>query len=219
VNSKGAAHAIIISALLMGGIYAWLWLSGGSSLQTATKLTAGKLVGYGPQVSPEGFLVAWSIVYGGLAVASTIIPGLAGALAVLLLLTGMIANFGSASETALALVKSKTGTTHAGPEAEPGMELVQGGEVPAGASNALEGYTGGIVPLAKAGEHAPTKLPPAPSQIKVAAPINYARLKTLTRAGYFLGKEGEKALKMILKHEITLREVEDTNPIARAAAR
>lgn len=221
MNSKGAAKAIIVSALLMGGMYAWRWLTGRGSLPATAKVSAGKLVGYGPQVSPEGFLVAFAIVYGGLAVVSTLLPGLAGSMALLILLTGMIANFGSASETALGLVKSKTGTTPAGPEAEPGMEAIQGGEVPAGASAALAGPTGGLTPLTRPGEHAPSKLPPAPSAITVKAPspLNYARLKTLTKAGYFLGKQGEKGLREILKREITLKEVEALNPPARAGVR
>lgn len=164
MSGKGAIAAILASAVLMGGVYAWRWLTGRGNLPAAAKLSAGKLVGYGPQVSPEGYLVAWGIVYGGLSLLATAAPGMAGTLALLILLTGMIANFGSASETALGLVKLKTGTTPAGPEVESSEGL------PPGATAGLEGgFSGNLVPFTRSrkGEHAPTKTPPAPRTIKL----------------------------------------------------
>ena len=175
MDSKAAVHAIILSAAHMGGIYAWRWLTGRGNLPATAKLSAAKLIGYGPQVSPEGFLVAWGIVYGGLALTSTILPGMAGSLALLILLTGAIANFGSASETALGLVKLKTGTTHAGPEPEGGAtvgnsSLESSTGLPPGATAGLEGgFSGNVVPFTTntKGEHVPSGLAPAPSKIRL----------------------------------------------------
>jgi hypothetical protein len=166
MSGKAAVHAILLSAAVMGGIYAWRWLTSRGSLPATAELSAAKLIGYGPQVSPEGFLVAWGVVYGGLSILAMLAPGMAGSLALLILLTGAIANFGSASQTALGLVKVKTGTEPSGPESE-GTEAVEGGNVPTGALSALSGFTGGFTPIPKKGEHAPTHPPPAPTKIKL----------------------------------------------------
>lgn len=189
----------------MGGIYAWRWLTGRGKLPAAAKLSAAKLIGYGPQVSPEGFLVAWGIVYGGLSVLSMALPGTAGSLALLILLTGAIANFGSASETALGLVKLKTGTTPAGPEGEGESSLESSTGLPPGATAGLSGgFSGGMTPLTRPGERAPTHLPPAPIKVKVNKPINWHRFAQLTNTG----KLTQADVRAIIQHKITLSQLE-----------
>lgn len=202
MTGKAAIHAILLSATIMGGIYAWRWLTNRGKLPHASGLSAAKLIGYGPQVSPEGFLIAWGIVYGGLSVLSMALPGLAGSMALLILLTGAIANFGSASETALGLVKLKTGTTPSGPE--------ETGQVPAGAvSSAFEGQ-GSLEPLTRPGEVAPSKLAPSPSSIRVKTKpsINWKRLEYLIRHGGPKGHVTPAGLKEVTSGALTLSQLE-----------
>jgi hypothetical protein len=202
VNGQAAVHAILLSAAVMGAIYAWRWLTGRGKLPATAKLSPAALIGYGPQVSPEGYLVAWGIVYGGLSMLSTVLPGMAGSLALLILLTGAIANFSSASTTALALVKLKTGTTPAGPEGEaPDPSMTAG----------LEGkFSGGFTALTRPGEVAPTKLPPAPGAIKVKhkLPIEWKRLEYLIKHGGPHGHLTQAGVQSIIGGRETLAHAE-----------
>lgn len=104
--------SILLSAFVIGGLYAWRWLTGtgeqGAPVPTTAAGKAKSLIGLGPQVSPEGFIIAWGVVYMFLSILSTVSPGLAGAFALLILLGGVVANFASASESALALEQAKS---------------------------------------------------------------------------------------------------------------
>lgn len=87
--SDASAHsAILLSALIVAALYGYRWLVRGES-----SLIAGK----GPEVSPEGFLMAWGVLYLMLSVASTFAAGAAGAFAVLIALSDVFANFGAVS--------------------------------------------------------------------------------------------------------------------------
>lgn len=96
----------MLSAFIVAGIYGYRWLTGAKPEE---KLTPQSLVGYKqPLTSPEGFLVAWALVYFMLAALSAFTPGLAGALALLVLLADVLANAAGAAQGAVNLQKSKT---------------------------------------------------------------------------------------------------------------
>lgn len=107
MNARSATSMIVISAMVMGGLYAWRWIVGGPASAKA-KVSAGKLIGLGSLVSPEGFLVAWGAIYLMLALGAAASPQLAGAFSLLILLGGLVANFSSVATNATALIQSKT---------------------------------------------------------------------------------------------------------------
>lgn len=116
MSSSASARAIVISALILGGVYAYRWLTGGKS-QAHAKISPGPLVGLGPQVTPEGFLVAWGVIYLSLGLASELAPALAGAFAVLIALSTLIANFLTVSGSVSGLISSKNvAVSNGGPE-------------------------------------------------------------------------------------------------------
>ena len=96
---------IILAALALAGMYSYRYLVGG---QTARTVSVGKLIGIGTPVSPEGFVVAWGATFLGLSVLATFAPPLASALALLVLLGGLAANFEGVSKSTQALIRSKT---------------------------------------------------------------------------------------------------------------
>lgn len=113
MSSQAATTAIVISALVIGGVYAYRWLAGGKGV-AKSKLTAAKLVGLGPQVTPEGFLVAWGVIFLSLSLGAQLSPRLAGAFAILLTVSSLIANFLTVSESVGGLIASKNAAVSTG---------------------------------------------------------------------------------------------------------
>jgi hypothetical protein len=112
--SESTARALIIlTAVVLGAAYAWRWLTGekGATGLTFSQETAKKLIGIGPNISPEGYMVAWGIMCFGLAMLSVVSAPLAGALALLILLASMIGNFTTVAHGLTTLQASKTTTT------------------------------------------------------------------------------------------------------------
>lgn len=92
--------------MITAGLYAWRRLT--SKTVGSVPLTVGGMLGQGPVVSPEGYIVAWGGVFMILSLLSVFIPTLAGAVTGLILLTTLTLNFESASQSAAALIKQKS---------------------------------------------------------------------------------------------------------------
>jgi hypothetical protein len=103
-----ARGVILLAALVLGGFYAWRWLTGRKVGQAKTKVSVGKLLGRGELVSPEGYLVAWGASFMILSIISVFAPALAGAFALLVALTATIENFDTISTSANELAKQKS---------------------------------------------------------------------------------------------------------------
>lgn len=97
--------AIVISAIMVGMIYAWRWFTSGE--QPSSHLTASSLVGQGPIVSPEGFLVAWGIVFLVISIIAGFSEALAGSLAISVLVGDVLANAVAVSKGTTGLIRSK----------------------------------------------------------------------------------------------------------------
>jgi hypothetical protein len=82
---------VITAALLVALIYAWRYFTAGPESGGAP-LGAQSLAGIGPLVSPEGFLVAWGFTFMTLSVISGFAPGFASNMALLILVSDVIAN-------------------------------------------------------------------------------------------------------------------------------
>jgi hypothetical protein len=98
--------AIIVSAFMVAAIYAWRYLTGGETPRAS--LTPASVIGAGPLVSPEGFLVAWGVIYLVLAVLSGFSEALAASLAISILLGDILANGVAVARSTSALTASKT---------------------------------------------------------------------------------------------------------------
>jgi hypothetical protein len=106
MNESTAHSAIILSAFIVAGVYGYRWLTGA---KTHEKVSVKSLVGYErPLTSPEGFIVAWGMIYFTLAAISAFLPTLAGALALLVLFGDVMTNFAGAAEGAIKLSEAKT---------------------------------------------------------------------------------------------------------------
>jgi hypothetical protein len=105
----GSAQSyIVLSAFVVAALYSWRWLTGN---HRGAKLTPATLVAYNaPLVSPEGFVVAWGVIYLTLAIVGSFAPGLAGAMALLILTGDVLANGVSVAEGTTALEAAKTET-------------------------------------------------------------------------------------------------------------
>lgn len=193
------AHSLIVlSALIVGGLYAYRWLAGGR--KQPGKLSAAKLAGLGSQVSPEGFLIAWGAVYLGLSILSSGAPQLAGALAVLIALGNALANFSPIAKALGELQQHKLSEL---PEMSSSLNTALGhpGQLPEFSPNLAGAF--GEPAGSGSGEAPPANhFAPAPSQIKVHR-IDWAGLKRLitssgasidvNRAVAFLRKGGSVA--------------------------
>ena len=82
--------AIVISAVMVAAIYAWRYFAG--SEPPAAAPSPSSVVGIGPLVTPEGFLVAWGIVYLVISLIAAFSEQLASALAVSILVGDILAN-------------------------------------------------------------------------------------------------------------------------------
>lgn len=173
------AHSLIVlSALVVGGLYAYRWLAGGR--KHPGKLTASKLAGLGSQVSPEGFLIAWGAIFLGLSLLSSASPRLAGAMAILIMIGNALANFTPIAKALGELQKNKLSEL---PEMSTNLNAAFGhpGQL-AEFSPTLAGAFGNA-PGSLAGEAAPSgHLPPAPGQIKIHR-IDWVGLKRLISSG------------------------------------
>lgn len=95
---------IITSAIVVGGLYIWRLLSG---TPARAKLSPSSIAGKsGELVSPEGFLIAWGIVYIALSIAAGFFPKAAGAMAVLVMIADILANGPAALKSAEPLERS-----------------------------------------------------------------------------------------------------------------
>jgi hypothetical protein len=103
VNTGGA---IVISAVMVAAIYAWRWFTGGETPQAPA--TPGSVVGVGPLVSPEGFLVAWGTVYLVISLLAAFSEPLASSLAISVLVGDILANGIAVSKGTTELRESKT---------------------------------------------------------------------------------------------------------------
>jgi hypothetical protein len=82
--------AIVISAIMVGAIYAFRWFTGPET--PAAPASANSIVGIGPLVSPEGFLVAWGTVYLVISLLAAFSEPLASSLAVAVLVGDILGN-------------------------------------------------------------------------------------------------------------------------------
>ena len=105
MDTATANNYIALSAFVVAALYSWRWLTG---KHQGAALSFKSLVGYqAPLVSPEGFVVAWGVVFLVLAILAAFLPALAGSLA-LLVLTGDVLGSGvSVAEGAGALEAAK----------------------------------------------------------------------------------------------------------------
>lgn len=103
MNTGGA---IVISAVMVGVIYAWRWFTGGESPSAAA--SPSSVVGVGPLVSPEGFLVAWGIVYLVISLLAAFSEPLASSLAISVLVGDILANGVAISKGTTQLREAKT---------------------------------------------------------------------------------------------------------------
>jgi hypothetical protein len=109
VTSGDARGSIILAAMILGGMYAWRWLTGKKATPgSGSKPTAGKLLGGGELVSPEGYLVSWGGAFLILSIASVFVPTLAGAFALLIAFTAMVENIDTITHSANELRKAKS---------------------------------------------------------------------------------------------------------------
>lgn len=102
--------AIVISAIMVGLIYTWRYFAGGETPTAAATPTS--VVGIGPLVSPEGFLVAWGIVYLVISLIAAFSEPLASALAISVLVGDILANGVAVAQGTTQLREAKT--TNAG---------------------------------------------------------------------------------------------------------
>jgi hypothetical protein len=89
MSEGGARAAVVLAAVIVAALYGYRHV-----VSEDNHLIAGR----GPEVSPEGFLIAWGLLFLILAVGATISPGTAGAFAILILIGDVFANFGQVAE-------------------------------------------------------------------------------------------------------------------------
>jgi hypothetical protein len=97
---------IVTAAILIALIYAWRYYTSHSS--AGAPLGAQSLAGIGPLVSPEGFLIAWGVVFLTLSTVASFAPGFANAFALLLLVADVLANGYAVSRTTRQAISLKT---------------------------------------------------------------------------------------------------------------
>lgn len=102
MNTGGA---IVVSAFMVGAIYAWRYFTGGETPKA--QLSATSLVGSGPLVSPEGFLVAWGTVYLTISVIAGFSEALASSFAIAVLVGDILTNGVAIARGTTALRESK----------------------------------------------------------------------------------------------------------------
>jgi hypothetical protein len=98
--------AIVISAVVVAGIYAWRWFTGGET--PAAGATPKSVAGIGPLVSPEGFLVAWGVVYLTISLLAAFSEPLASSLAISVLIGDILTNGVAVAQGTTQLRESKT---------------------------------------------------------------------------------------------------------------
>jgi hypothetical protein len=103
MNTGGA---IVISAIMVGAIYTWRYFAGPET--PAAKPSPSSVVGIGPLVSPEGFLVAWGIVYLVISLIAAFSEPLASSLAISVLVGDILANGVSVAQGTTQLREAKT---------------------------------------------------------------------------------------------------------------
>ena len=109
--------AIVVSAFMVAAIYAWRWFTGGEG-KPAAQLNARSLLGQGPLVSPEGFLVAWGTIFLMISILAGFSEALAGSLAISILVGDILAN-------AVSVSKSTTGVVARESKPPPGKGKVK----------------------------------------------------------------------------------------------
>lgn len=100
--------AIVISAVMVGLIYVWRFFYGTGSEKPSAPATPESVVGIGPLVSPEGFLVAWGTVYLVISILAGFSEPLASSLAISVLVGDILANGIAISKGTTELRESKT---------------------------------------------------------------------------------------------------------------
>lgn len=98
--------AIVISAVMVGLIYVWRWFTGGET--PAAGASPSSVVGIGPLVSPEGFLVAWGIVYLVISILAAFSEPLASSMAISVLVGDVLANGVAVAKGTTQLREAKT---------------------------------------------------------------------------------------------------------------
>ena len=112
MTSEAANNYIVLSAFVVAAIYTWRWLTGNHQ---GAKLSPGSLVAYKqPLVSPEGFVVAWGVIYLTLGILGTFSPSLAGSLALLIMTGDLLAGGMNVAEGASRLEQVKTSNNSKG---------------------------------------------------------------------------------------------------------
>lgn len=102
--------AIVISAVMVAAIYTWRWFTGEG--QPSAPATPSSVAGIGPLVSPEGFLVAWGIVYLVISLIAAFSEPLASSLAISVLVGDILTNGAAVAQGTTQLREAKT--TNAG---------------------------------------------------------------------------------------------------------
>jgi hypothetical protein len=98
--------AIVVSAVMVAAIYAWRWFTGGETPSAGANPQS--IVGIGPLVSPEGFLVAWGVVYLIISLIAGFSEPLASSLAISVLVGDILANGVAVAQGTTKLRESKT---------------------------------------------------------------------------------------------------------------
>lgn len=109
MTKPGAERAVVISALIVFGIYFYRHLTEGTSPSTAQSKSGavGSLLGVGTPVNIGKFITAWGFVFFVLSLVAEAAPGFGGAFAILVATTDALANTAQIAKD----VNKKLGTT------------------------------------------------------------------------------------------------------------
>jgi hypothetical protein len=99
---------IVLVAGITGVIYAWRYFAEGGAAAATGSLSKPSSVIAPPLVSPEGFLVAWGVVFLTLTVLAAFSEQLASSMALLILVGDLVANGVAVSKGTLGLERAKS---------------------------------------------------------------------------------------------------------------
>lgn len=94
MTKEGAERAVVISALIVFGVYFYRHITEKSSIGQATPNSGGvsQLIGLGTPANIGKFVTAWGLVFFVLALAAEAAPGLGGSFAILTAVGDLLAN-------------------------------------------------------------------------------------------------------------------------------
>jgi hypothetical protein len=119
--SNGIAF-VGLAALVLGGLYLWRYVTEGDATETTN---ARSLIGASKLTNPIKYMIAWGAGFLILSLLATVAPGVAGGLALMIIITGIAANLGYANKTVSTLVATKP-TAVTPEEKTAAIKLVKG---------------------------------------------------------------------------------------------